>query len=256
MGRPWGIAFGKNGMWAVADWSNHCVYIFDGENQLVRKFGCKGSGNYQFNHPTGVAFDNDDHLYVADNNRIQKFNIDGEYMLKFGSQGSVYEHPEGLTVHNDKVYISDFSFVKGCISVFQTDGVFLHTVGSGQLGSPRDVAVDGNNQLLVADWRRVCIHTFILDGDYVGKFGTRGTGAGHLDDAHCVAVDLYGFILVADTDNHCVSIFDKNGNYINCFGSEGSAIGQFQRPFGIAVSANGNIYVSDHDNKRIQIFSY
>ena len=27
MGHPWGIAFGKNGMWAVADNSNHCVYI-------------------------------------------------------------------------------------------------------------------------------------------------------------------------------------------------------------------------------------
>ena len=39
MGKPWGIAFGKNGMWAVADWSNHCVYVFDGHDQLVRKFG-------------------------------------------------------------------------------------------------------------------------------------------------------------------------------------------------------------------------
>ena len=35
----WGIAFGKNGMWAVADWFNHYVYIFDGEDQLVRKIG-------------------------------------------------------------------------------------------------------------------------------------------------------------------------------------------------------------------------
>ena len=29
MGQPWGIAFNKDGMWAVADHSNHCVYIFD-----------------------------------------------------------------------------------------------------------------------------------------------------------------------------------------------------------------------------------
>ena len=28
MGQPWDIAFGKDGMWAVADHSNHCVYIF------------------------------------------------------------------------------------------------------------------------------------------------------------------------------------------------------------------------------------
>ena len=28
-GGPWGIAFGKNGIWAVADSTEHCVYMFD-----------------------------------------------------------------------------------------------------------------------------------------------------------------------------------------------------------------------------------
>ena len=254
MGQPGGIAFGKNGLWAVADYSNHCVYIFDGEDQLVRKFGSNGSGNGQLNRPKGVAFGNDNHLYVADcmNHRIQKCTIDGVYLLQFGSEGSgnkKLKYPKGLTVHNGKVYISDRSDKR--ISVFQTDGVFLHTIGSGQpqLGSPHDIAVNGNNQLLVVDQIHHCIYTFTLDGDYVGKFGI-----GQLHGPYSVAVDLYGFILVADTDNHCVSIFDKDGNYINCFGSRGSAIGQFQYPYGIAVSPNGNIYVSDHDNKRIQIF--
>ena len=39
MGTPWGIAFGRDGMWAVSDHFNHCVYIFDSQDQLVRKFG-------------------------------------------------------------------------------------------------------------------------------------------------------------------------------------------------------------------------
>ena len=77
-------------MWAVADYSNHYVYIFDGEDQLVRKFGSNGSGSGQFDYPEGVAFDNDNHLYVADcgNHRIQKFTIDGVYLLQFGSEDS------------------------------------------------------------------------------------------------------------------------------------------------------------------------
>ena len=41
MGRPWGIAFGRDGMWAVTDYSYHCVWIFY-EDQLVRKFGSQG----------------------------------------------------------------------------------------------------------------------------------------------------------------------------------------------------------------------
>ena len=259
MGPPWGIAFGKNGMWAVADWSNHCVYIFNGEDQLVRKFGSDGSGNGKFDGPAGVAFDSDDHLYVADfsNHRVQKFTIDGKYLLQFGGEGSEngkLKYPRGLAVHNHKVYVTDCNNHR--ISVFQTDGKFHHTIGSGQLSSPYDVTVNGNNQLLVADYAHHCIYTFTLDGDYVGKFGTRGTDRGQLYRPYGVAVDLYGFILVADTYNDRVSIFDQSKNFVHCFGSKGSAIGQFQRPYGIAVSANGNVYISDNVNKRIQVFSY
>ena len=261
MGQPWGIAFGKNGMWAVADCSNHCVYIFDGEDQLVRKFGSPGSGNGQFNCPEGVAFCNDCHLYVGDSSsdRVQKFSIDGKYLLQFGGKG--YEGrklncPVGLAVHEHKVFVAECN--NHCISIFQTDGKFLRTFGSGQLGRPFDVAVKGANQpcILIADYDHHCIYTFTLDGDYVGKFGTYGTDRSQLHNPLGVGIDLYGFILVADSGNHRVSIFDKDGNYINCIGFKGSAIGQFQRPYGIAVSANGNIYVSDYSNRRIQIFSY
>ena len=258
MGRPWDIAFGKNGMWAVTDWSNHCVYIFDGEDQLVRKIGSYGSGNGQFIDPVGVAFDSDDHLYVVEygNHRVQQFTIDGKYLFQFGGEGSEngkLKSPRKLAVHNHKVYVADRNNKR--ISVFQTDGKFHHTIGSGQLSKPYDVTVNGNNQLLVADYAHHYIYTFTLDGDYVGKFGTHGTGRGQLYSPYGVAVDLYGFILVGDY-KHRVSIFDKNGNFVHCFGSQGSAVGQFQYPYGIAVSANGNVYVSDCNNKRIQVFSY
>ena len=198
---------------------------------MIRKFGSHGSGNGQLYSPQGIAFDNDNHLYVADcgNHRVQKFTVDGQYLLQFGSKGSGNGNlylPKGLTLYNGKVYISDSKNSR--ILVFQTDGIFLHTIGSGQLGSPHDVAVNGNNQLLIVDNGHHCIHTFTLDGDYVGKIGTSRTGPGQLSYPYSVAVDLYGFILVANTSNHRVSIFDKDGNYINCFGSKGSAIGQFQ----------------------------
>ena len=45
MGQPYGIAFGRDGMWAVTDDTKHCVWIFDREDQLVRKFGSLGTGN-------------------------------------------------------------------------------------------------------------------------------------------------------------------------------------------------------------------
>ena len=73
MGQPWGIAFGRNGLWAVADdYPNECVYLFDNKDQLIKKFGSHGSANGEFHNPRGVAFDRHNHLYVADhsNNRV------------------------------------------------------------------------------------------------------------------------------------------------------------------------------------------
>ena len=256
MGLPQCIAFGKDGMWAVADSTNHCVYIFDSQDRVVANFGSQGNGNGYFNLPTGVAFDDDNHLYVVDNNnhRVQKFDVSSKYILQFGSYGANNGQlcsPVGIIVHNNRVYVADQCNHR--ISVFQCDGKFIHTIGqSGQLNYPLDVAVNNNNQLLTADY---CISIFTLDGNYVSKIGTHGTSRGQLRNPSSLTVDMYGFIFITESGNNRVSIFDKDGIFIHCFGSEGSTNGQFSSPDGIALSPNGTVYVSDRYNKRIQIFS-
>ncbi|XP_065901925.1 tripartite motif-containing protein 2-like [Dysidea avara] len=254
MGQPWGVAFGRNGVWAVADNTNHCVCVFDDQDKLVRKIGSYGSNSTEFSYPRGVAFDNNDHLYVADteDHRIQKFDVNGNYLLQFGGSGSgngQLQHPYGITTHNGRVYVAEYSNRR--ISVFQYHGQFRISFGSGLLGYPYDVAVNVNNQLLVADCSNHCIVTFTLDGHYVSKFDTQGS---QLSYPYSLATDVNGFILVSN-GNHCVSVFDHVGHFIHCFGSHGSDSGQFSCPAGICFGPNGRIYVCDHDNKRIQIFT-
>ena len=258
MGQPWGIAFGKNGMWAVADFSKHCVYIFDEQDQLIRKVGNHGSGNGQLNSPEGVTFDSNNYLYVADylNHRVQVFDVNSNYHHQFGSSGSgngQLKYPSGITTHNNKAFVTEQGTHR--ISVFHTNGQFSHIIGKGQLGTPYDVTVNTNNQLLVADRNHHCIYTFTLDGNYVSKFATQGSDGGQLSHPFSITTDLYGFILVADSGNHRVSIFNKDGKFIHCFGSKGSDDGKFNDPYGIALSPNGNIHVTDRDNQRVQIFS-
>ena len=250
MGKLWGIAFGYNGMWAVADYSKHCVYIFDGQDQFIRKVGSLGSDKGLLHGPQGVTFDCNNYLYVADrdNNRIQKFNVSGNYIHQFGS-GQLYG-PIGITTHNNNVFIAEESNHQ--ISVFLTNGQFSHIIGKGQLDNPVDVTVNTNNQLLVADFSDHCIYTFTLDGNYVSKFATQGSTRGQLSFPISITVDLYGFILIADNGNNLVSIFNKDGKFIHCFGSDD---GTFNNPRGIALSPNGNVYVTDASNKRVQIFS-
>ena len=252
MGYPWAIAFGRDGVWAVTDCNHHCVYIFDGQDQLVRKFGSSGSGNGQFSNPYGLAFDADNHLYVSEysNNRVQKLSITGGHLLHIGYQGSVngqLNSPIGITVHNERLYIAECSNSR--ISVFQLNGQFCSIIGSGQLRDPYDVTVSGNGHLLVADYNNNCITSFTLDGTCVGRFDK-----GQLSCPLGLTTDLNGFVLVTENGNSRVSVFDKDGACVCNFGSEGSANGRFSAPRGIAVSLNGNIYIAEYSNSRVQIF--
>ena len=246
MGYPWAIAFGRDGVWAVTDYYYHCVHIFDGQDQLVRKFGSSGGGNGQFSSPYGLAFDANNQLYVSEysNNRVQKFNVNGEYLLQFGHQGSgngqLYS-PSGMTVHNERLYIAEFSNSR--ISVFQLNGQFCRIIGSaGRLRNPYDVTVNSNGHLLVANYGNNCIFSFTLDGTYVGRFDKT-----QLSYPIGLTTDMHGFVLVTENNNHRVTIFDQDGVRVHQFGSNGS-------PYGIAISPSGNIYVADYSNKRVQIF--
>ena len=257
MGKPWGIAFGSNGIWAVADSSNRCVWIFDSHYKLVKRFGTKGTDTGEFGRPLGIAFDTNNKLYVTDahNDRVQKFDIQGAYLLQFGTRGSddgQLKRPMGINVHGDKVYVVESG--GDCISVFHCDGQFSHRFGSGHLRDPHYIAVGTSDQLLVANCGKHCISMFSLDGKYIRKFGTHGNDWGQLSYPSGIAIDIYGFILVTEYSTNRVSVFDKHGVFIHNFGSYGSSPGQFSSPRGIAISPAGDIYICDMLCQRIQIF--
>ena len=255
-----GIACSNNGMWAVADWTEHCVHVFDNRDNFINRLGSRGNRNEQFEYPCDVAFDDNNELYVTDshNHRVQKFNPHGNYLLQFGGKGvgeGQLNHPVGIITHQDKVYVADRG--NNRISVFKNDGKFYAVIGQQQLSQYFDIAVNINSEILAADWRRHCIHIFSPDGHYIKNMTLRKeTGILQLKDPCSITTDSNGFILLADTStyNHCVSVFDKIGNCIYCFGSKGSNDNQFKFPRGITIGPDNIIYVSDTGNKRIQIF--
>ena len=249
MGKPWGIALCNNGMWAVADNSKHCVYMFDSQNRFIKKIGRSGNKGGEFFCPDVITFDEENFLYVVDhmNCRIQKFNSRGIFILKFGSSKNLHS-PCGITVHESQVYVADYN--AGHIVVFQKNGFFGKIIGKKHFKTPYDVAVSRKNELLVADSGHRCIFTVTISGDYVSRFEIGSANS----FPRCLAVGIHGFFVVSDSAQHCVSIFDKEGKLIYRFGSEGKEKGQFQSPYGVAISHSGQIYVADHHNCRIQIF--
>ena len=255
--KPWGIAFGQNNLWAVADWTNHCVHVFYKEGQLLWKFGSKGCNDGQLDNPCGIAFDGKNHVYVADynNHRVQKFDINGNYQLQFSGKESgdgCLSTPVDIIVHKERVYVADST--ANCIVKFYTSGQFCQIIGKGHLNNPNGVTVNRNNHLLVTNLGDDSVYIFTLDGQYLGKFGASGTKTGQLSCPRSITSDPNGFILVTDTSNHRISIFDNDGKYVHCFGSKGKGNNQFLNPRGIALAPNGRIYISDNLNECIKIF--
>ena len=89
---------------------------------FLTTWGSSGSGNGQFNSPTGVATDGSGNVYVVDtgNNRVQKSDANGTFLTTWGTAGS----------------------------------------GNGQFSAPIGVATDGSGNLYVADTNNNRIQKF------------------------------------------------------------------------------------------------
>ncbi|HEX5165247.1 MAG TPA: NHL repeat-containing protein [Thermomicrobiales bacterium] len=113
------------------------VWVVDaGQHQLIRYHPVDGSyarmtetfrlgTDYSLGIPAAIAFDADDHIYIADqaNARIVKLTRDGELITDWGSQGQgdgQFQTVNQIAVHGDSVYVADFGW-SGALRLHQFD---------------------------------------------------------------------------------------------------------------------------------------
>jgi|GEM_PF-1587256 len=239
------------------------VYAEDPEYVFVTAWGSQGTGNGQFEMPSGIAVDAAGNVYVADtgNHRIQKFDAEGDFITTWGSKGSgngQFIFPYDVAVDSaGNVYVADTGNSR--IQKFDAEGAFIATWGSlgpgnGQFNYPYDVAVDSPGNIYVADTHNNRVKKFDAGRAFITTWGLLGRGNGQFIFPNGVAVDSEGNVYVTDTGNSRIQKFDAGGAFITTWGSEGSGNGQFDYLRGIAVDSAGNVYVADSENSRIQKF--
>ena len=107
------------------------------------------------------------------------------------------------------------------------------------------IAMDGDGNLLITDGRAHKVLKFTKDGQFLGKWGSHGSGPGELDSPWGITIDGDGFVYVADFNNHRVQKFAADGTVVAQFGSHGARRGQLNHPTGVTVDPDGDIYISD-----------
>ncbi len=256
------VAVDASGNVYATDGANHRIQKFDSAGTFLRMWGwgvdtgaealevctsatfpCQsgssGTGDGQFNVPSGVAVDAVGNVYVADtvNNRIQKFDNAGTFLTKWGGNGSgdsQFNYPYGVAVDSSaNVYVADK--LNHRIQMFDSAGPFLMMWGWG---------VDTGASAL-----EVCTSATVPC-----QAGSSGSGDGELNYPNGITVDSSGTVYVAEQGNDRIQKFDGAGAFLTKWGSEGSDEGRFDGPARVAVDSSGAVYVADRHNHRIQKF--
>lgn len=134
------------------------VTKFDREGNPIAEWGIKGSGEGEFNQPSGLLI-RGEVMYVVDsrNNRIQMYTLGGDFIGQWGSGGEgdgEFNLPWGICDDSEgNIYIADWRNDR--VQKFDLQGNHISTIAGGVdsvLDRPADVAVDSSGTLFVADW--------------------------------------------------------------------------------------------------------
>ena len=206
---------------------------YEEKYEFVTQWGSLGTGDGQFNDPTGVAVDKmGGYIYITQivNDRVQKFTSDGVFVTKWGGEGSgdgQFYNPRGIAVDSS----GGFVYV-----VEQGNHRVQKFTSSGSL-----VGWWGLDDLAFTGWHN----------PDSGRIGVSGSGDGQFQQPLAIAVDNSGFVYVADSSNSRIQKFTSDGTFIAKFSANTPF---FPRGIGVDKSA-GHVYVTDQDINEVHKFT-
>ena len=256
---PWGVAINQRGEVVVTERGACRVSVFSASGEKLRSFGSRGSGQGQFEGPSGVAVDGEGNILTADtNHHIQKFTSEGQFLTAVGTESSghlQFNYPRGIAFNasNNKLYVTENHRVQILNSNLTFSSAFgQRGSGKGQFYTPCDIACDRTGKVYVADTNNQRVQVFTAEGKFLRMFGKYGGGWGQLNCPTGIAVDSSDMVYISDQGNQCVSVLTTEGVFVKSFGRYWQP-GQLVSPHGLCVDSTV-VYVCDRDNNRVLVF--
>ena len=209
IGNPEGICLFQDGRIGIADTHYHRVVFFDREGKVISMHGELGEQAGQFVYLSAITQDSIGNYYVCEyggNDRVQKFDVDGNFITAFGGFGTgegEFQRPMGVVWRDSRIYVADA--INNRIQIFTDDGAFVrvlgHKVSPPRLHYPYDLTSGPNGDLFTIEYGGNRVTHLSLNGETLGTFGSTGHGLGEFSTPWGLAVDSTGRIVVADTGN-------------------------------------------------------
>ena len=261
---PYLIAKGLNNKVIVRNNYTEELIVFDEQIRYMYAMGGTGHGNGRFRNPTGMAADNNGHLYVGDHTLhcIQKLTLRGKFVSQFGSEGTAigqFKIPTGLLFsQSELLFVCDKNNHR--IQVFKHEK-FCRTFGHfgkrpGYFDGPEDLALSANeDQLFVADCGNDRVQVFTPSGQFLKVFGNFTDVPLKLQNPVGIYYTPDNHLLITSCNNDCVFVFKEDGTFVSAIeGVDDQGKRKFCCPCGIMMLNNGQIVVTSVSTHRLLVF--
>src|SRR5699024_2677794 len=139
---PTDIAIADSGEFFVSDgYGNHCVHHFNSNGTHLKSWGKPGDKKGEFSVPHSILIDKRKRVLVADreNNRVQIFNQNGEYLEEINKvykPMDIFEDKQGFIYISDQSHsLNKFSGTDAFIGRCRTFGTYGHGISVDKEGN-------------------------------------------------------------------------------------------------------------------------
>ena len=139
-----------------------------------------------------------------------------------GTGNEQLNSPEGVTVdpNTGNIYVADY--YNHCVKVFDNTAKYLLKFGNGKgerkMSYPRGLLIRGDKIFLS---HSDCILVYQLDGKFVSRIGSRGSGELQFNCPYGLSTDEYNNdIYICDNGNHRIQIISENFQFKSQFGKD------------------------------------